>query len=196
MKKIVIVGVGALGSHVLQFMRNVTAEITIIDFDKVESKNTQSQFHGSPAVGKSKVLALSQAMQYFWGSKVKTVPHKLVEANVAQLLSADLIIDCVDNGDARRLIQGHAVKNKIPCIHGALAADGSFGRAVWTERFVIDDASPDQVTATCENGEHLPFIAIVAGFIARAAQRFLNSDYKKLINYEIGPASSFHYEVK
>lgn len=192
--KIVIVGVGALGSHVLQFMRNVTAEITIVDFDKVESKNTQSQFHGTPAVGKSKVLALSQAMQYFWGSKIKTVPHKLVSANFHQLLSADLIIDCVDNGDARRLIKAYAEERKIPCLHGALAADGSFGRAVWLERFLIDDVLPAQTAATCENGEHLPFIAITAGFIARAAQRFC-SDGKKFC-YEVGVAEVFRHEVK
>lgn len=55
---IVIVGVGALGSHLVQFIRNEQVDIRIIDFDRVEQKNVMSQFHGKPGVGKSKVAAL------------------------------------------------------------------------------------------------------------------------------------------
>ena len=43
--KIVVVGVGALGSHLLLAARNVPAEWKIVDFDSVEMKNIQSQFH-------------------------------------------------------------------------------------------------------------------------------------------------------
>ena len=55
---IVITGVGALGSHLVQFIRNEKTAIRVVDFDRVEQKNVLSQFYGRPGVGKNKVLAL------------------------------------------------------------------------------------------------------------------------------------------
>ena len=162
MKTVVIVGVGALGSHVVQLLRSVEATVKVIDFDRVEQKNVLSQFHGKPHVGKGKVQSLAQTMQFLFGSKIATIPHKLTPENDDQLLSgADLIIDCLDNGEARRIVQGFARRYHTPCLHGALAADGGFGRVVWDEHFRIDDEAGAGV-ATCEGGEHLPFIAITS----------------------------------
>jgi molybdopterin/thiamine biosynthesis adenylyltransferase len=170
---VTVVGVGALGSHVVQFLRNTSATVKVIDFDRVEQKNTQSQFHSKPSVGKSKVQALQQTVQFLWGLKLGTIPHKLTSENDTQLLSgASLVIDTLDNGEARRIVQNFVRKTKTPCLHGALAANGEFGRVVWDENFVIDDES-GQGAATCEDGEHLPFIAIVSAYLAHAAQEFL-----------------------
>jgi predicted ThiF/HesA family dinucleotide-utilizing enzyme len=188
MKTVTIVGVGALGSHVVQLLRN-EAQLRVIDMDKVETKNTQSQFHAKSSVGKPKVLAMQQTMQFLWGLKVETIPHKLVADNAQQLLGkADLIIDCLDNGAARRVIQGFVRTNKVACLHGALAADGSFGRVVWDESFVIDDESSGGA-ATCEDGRHLPFISVVSSYIAYSAQRFLTTGRK--VGAQISPAGVF-----
>ncbi len=89
MKSIVIVGVGALGSEVVQFLRNVEATIKVIDDDRVESKNIQSQFYGKPGLGKPKVLALAGAMDLLFGVKLQTNSNRLVENNAQQLLGGD-----------------------------------------------------------------------------------------------------------
>lgn len=184
MKTIVIVGVGALGSHVAQFLRSAGATIKVVDFDRVEQKNTLSQFHGKPSVGKTKVLALQQSMQFLWGVKIDVIPHKLASDNVEAVLGApSLVIDCLDNAPSRRVVQAYVRARGIPCLHGALAADGGFGRVVWDEKFVIDDATPG--AATCEDGEHLPFIALASAHLARAAQIFLASGRKS--GFEINP---------
>lgn len=173
MKTITIVGVGALGSHVALLLRNEGA-LRVIDFDRVEQKNVLSQFHSKPNVGKLKTDSLKQAMQFLFGTKLTSIPFKLTADNEGQLLAgSDLIIDCLDNGDARRVVQGYARKTSIPCLHGALAADGSFGRVIWDQDFQIDDES-GAGAATCEDGAHLPFIAIVSSFLARSAQEFLS----------------------
>ena len=184
-KTIVIVGVGALGSHTVQFLRNVDAKIRIVDFDRVEQKNTQSQFHGKSAIGKPKVQAVGQLMQFLFGLKIDTIPHKLVDDNVNQLLgNSDLIIDCLDNAKARLLVQGFARKNKVECLHGALAANGDFGRVVWDNSFIID-TEPSTGVATCEDGEQLPFIGLVSSILAESAKTYLNSGKKS--NYSIHP---------
>lgn len=178
---IIIVGVGALGSHVVQLIRNLEADITVVDFDRVEQKNASSQFHGKPHVGKLKVEALNQSMNLLWGRRLTVRPTKLTEANTLELLGAgdkkSLVIDCLDNGVARRLVQGHVRKHGIPCLHGALAANGGFGRVVWDESFVIDDEAGEG-GATCEDGEHLPFIGVVSAYIAKAASDWMKTGKK------------------
>jgi hypothetical protein len=186
-KIVTIVGVGALGSHVVQFLRSEDVSIRAIDFDRVEQKNVYSQFHSKPGVGKKKVAALAQSMQLLFGLKVKTISHKLTEDNQDALLGGDLIIDCLDNEASRLLVQEWVRKHKVPCLHGALAPDGSFGRVVWDENFAIDSEA-EAGSATCENGEFLPFIAITSAHIARAAQVFLLEGRK--IGYEISPGGT------
>lgn len=187
MKTVTIVGVGALGSHVAQLLRN-EAQLRFIDFDRVEAKNTLSQFHGKPGQGKLKVDALKSVMQFLWGMKPDINSNKLIAANVDKLLlKSDLVIDCLDNAEARRVVQ-NAVRfpHAVPCLHGALAADGAFGRVIWDHMFVIDDGPAG--APTCEDGEHLPFIAIVSAYIARAAQIFLKTG--KQVGFSISPTGA------
>lgn len=185
MKKIVIVGVGALGSHLVQLLRN-DAQLFVVDFDHVEQKNTLSQFHARNSVRKGKVQAIQQVMKFLWGVKVDGVPHKLTEDNVEQLLrDADLIVDCLDNAEARQLVQGYARKHEVPCLHGALGADGSLGRVVWDDQFSIDAETAG--AATCEDGQHLPFIGMVSAYLARSAQEFVKSGRR--IGWQVYPLS-------
>jgi len=192
---VTLVGCGALGSHVAQFLRN-EAQLRVVDFDRVEQKNVLAQFHGKPGVGKLKVQALRDAMQFLWGVKVDAIHHRLEAINVDVLFKdTQLVIDCVDNGSSRRVIQKWARSFKgrgyagdgFPCLHGALAADGSFGRVCWDASFVVDDED-GAGAPTCEGGEFLPFVAITAAYIARAAQLFLR-DGKK-VGYSISPAGA------
>lgn len=184
-KKIVIVGVGALGSHLVQFLRNVDAKIRIIDFDKVEQKNTQSQFHARNSTGKPKVQALGQLMQFLFNLKLEMISNKLHDKNIDILLNdADLIVDCLDNAESRIIVQNFARKNNIACLHGALSANGDFGRVVWDNLFTIDK-EPGEGAATCENGEHLPFIGLSASILAQSAKKYL--DTGEMMNYHISP---------
>lgn len=178
-KTITIVGVGALGSHVALLLRN-EGQLRIIDFDRVESKNTMSQFHAVGDTGQLKTTALSRALQGLFRIKAFGYSTKLVQENAFQLLhGSDLIIDCLDNAEGRQVVQSFArglIDNggraqQISCLHGGLAAGGVFGRAVWDEHFVIDEAPAGG--ATCEDGAFLPHIALVSATIAYAAQRFL-----------------------
>jgi molybdopterin-synthase adenylyltransferase len=187
MKTVTIVGVGALGSHVVPLLRSVGATLRVIDFDRVETRNTLSQFHAKSAVGKSKVLAAQQLMQFLWATKIETIPHKLVADNARELLGkSDLVLDCLDNGPARRVVQGFVRQEKIPCLHGGLAADGAFARVIWDDDFTIDEAS--EGAATCEDGEHLPFISLVSSYLAYAAQRFLVKGER--VGFQIHPSGA------
>lgn len=183
--RIGIVGVGALGSHTAMLLRNMDATLYGIDFDRVERKNVKSQFHGKTSVGKLKVQGLKQTMNGLFGVKLDVCSNKLVADNVAQILAnVDLVIDCLDNGDGRRVVQTFIREQGIACLHGALAADGTFGQVIWDEHFQIDDEDSEGA-ATCEDGEHLPFIAIASAFIARAVQEYIENDRK--MGFQVNP---------
>jgi molybdopterin/thiamine biosynthesis adenylyltransferase len=183
-----IIGAGALGSHLVQFLRNEKAAIKIIDFDVVEQKNVLSQFHGKPGVGKKKVAALQQTMDFLFKRPLSVINNKLVAENIDVLLKgATLIVDCLDNGASRKLVQDYVRKHNVPCIHGALAPGGAFGRVVWDDAFVID-SEVGAGAATCEDGEFLPFIALTAAYMARSVQIFLRD--KRKVGFSISPAGS------
>lgn len=183
--RVVIVGVGALGSHLVLFIRNLKAQIVLVDFDKVESKNLMSQVHTKMGVGKNKTTAMQQTLNGLFGVKVEAIPYRLTTDNAKQLLGgAGLIVDCLDNAASRQIMQDYARANNIPCLHGAVDADGSFGRVAWDENFVIDhEGAPG--TPTCEDGRHLPFIARVSSYMADAVQKFVEQNRK--VAYQVYP---------
>jgi len=182
---IVVLGVGALGSHAVMLMRNFDAQLRIVDFDRIERKNVASQFHSRTGVGKNKTQSLAQTMNFLFGVKIQTIPHKLVEDNLDQLLGgSDLVVECFDNGASRRLVQGYVREHAIPCLHGAVDAEGSFGRVIWDENFIIDDEGAIGA-GTCEGGENLPFIGLVSSVLTRTAQVFLKDGLRS--GYAITP---------
>lgn len=175
---IVIVGVGALGSHVALLGRNWKPGLKLVDHDRVEMKNVLAQFHGKQGVGKNKAQGLAQGLLGFFGIRAEAVPHKITSDNADVLLrGSELVLDCTDNVEARRVITESTMRLGLPCLHGALSADGSFGRVVWAEHFRPDTETPGQ--ATCEDGEFLPFFGQVGGVMAGAAQQFLRTGAKQ-----------------
>ena len=136
---ITIIGAGALGSHLALLLRNADAALRVLDFDRIEAHNLQSQFHGRGHLGKLKVEALKQTLQFMFGVKLTAIPHRLTADNADAILGgSDLLVDCLDNAPSRKLVQAYAEQAGVPCLHGALAPDGSFGRVIWTEQFIID----------------------------------------------------------
>ena len=184
MTTIAIVGLGALGSHVALALRNETATIKLIDFDIVEQKNTASQFHTRMSLRRNKAQALQQSLNGLWGIKVTTVPHKLEDRNAEALLGGmDLVLDCTDNIAARQCMMTFCRDQSIPLLHGAMSADGTFARAIWTDLFKPDAESGDG--ATCEDGVNLPFHVLAGSTLAVAAQTFLKNGRK--LNFDITP---------
>ncbi len=175
--RILICGIGALGSTAVQFLRNVDAELRLVDFDRVESKNLAAQWFVKQSLSKNKAEAARLQLQNFYGPKPKTeaMGVRFAATNGAQLLAdCGLALDCFDNADSRIALSEAARAANVPLVHGALAADGTFGMVRWDERFVPDRESVAG-EATCEGGEHLPMIGVVGSMLARAVQDFLAS---------------------
>ena len=188
MSKIVIIGAGALGSHLVLLARNWPETLRVVDFDRVETKNIRSQFHTQMGQGRNKVQALQQAMQGMFRLKLDVVPHRLTEDNREQIIPVGdtrLVIDCTDNIEARTLIQQYCLEEGVPCLHGCLSADGTYAQAVWTEDFDPDpEGEPGQ--ATCEDGDHVAFYAIAGARLAILGRKFLDTGKKDMAQMGVG----------
>jgi molybdopterin-synthase adenylyltransferase len=172
-KRIVFAGVGALGSNAVVLCRNLAVQLVLVDFDRVESKNTLSQAYVKPSVGKNKAEALKLQLSNFWGIKAESFGVRIGEENVATLCgAADLVVDAFDNAKSRRILSVWAKSADKPLVHAAVSADGTFGLVRWDERFTPDEEGAPGA-ATCEGGEHLPLISMVSSTLARTIQAFV-----------------------
>jgi hypothetical protein len=173
--RVVVCGVGALGSTAVHYCRNLDVELRLVDFDRVESKNLAAQWFVKQSVGKNKAEAVRLQLANFYGAKAEALGVRLAATNAAQLLAGcGLAVDCFDNADSRIALAEAARAAGVPLVHAALAGDGTFGIVRWDERFVADreDAAGQ---ATCEGGEHLPMIGLVGATLARAIQDFVRA---------------------
>jgi hypothetical protein len=160
----------------VQYLRNVEAELRLVDFDRVESKNLAAQWFVKQSLGKNKAEALRLQLANFYGAKAEAMGVRLAPTNAAQLLAdCALAVDCFDNADSRLALSTAARAANVPLVHAALAADGTFGLVRWDERFTPDreDAAGQ---ATCEGGEHLPMIGLVGATLARTIEDFVRKD--------------------
>jgi molybdopterin-synthase adenylyltransferase len=174
-KRVVICGVGALGSTCVQYLRNVDAELRLVDFDRVESKNLSAQWFVKQSLGKNKAEAIRLQLANFYGAKAEAMNVRLRADNAPQLLAdCALAVDCFDNADSRIALSEAARAANVPLVHGALSADGTFGLVRWDERFTADREDAEG-QATCEGGEHLPMIGLMGAMLARTIQDFLSS---------------------
>lgn len=124
--RVLIIGMGGLGSPVLQYLAaSGIGQLILVDDDVVELSNVQRQIcHGTEDVGKSKVQsAIEEVMRINPSIFVEGFEQKAdAEFLQQQLPNVDLVVDCSDNFDIRYLINKACLENKIPWVSGAAVA--------------------------------------------------------------------------
>ena len=99
MRKILIIGVGGIGSFLTQFLDKVGLyEINLADPDIVESKNLTYQNYNDWNVGETKVSVMAKRYEsVMYVSKYKILTD-------SQIQGYDLVVSCVDNLALRRML--------------------------------------------------------------------------------------------
>lgn len=117
-RKLLIIGAGGIGSYLASFLERISEhrqplyDITIFDDDKVEEKNISYQNFTVEDIGKSKVRVLGNKIGI--GSSITNREEYRVLVS-KQMQKYDLVICCVDNLAARRLMyrEGHGEDCKV-----------------------------------------------------------------------------------
>lgn len=184
--RILIVGVGAIGTHVVYALRNQPG-LVLVDRDSVESRNTKNQLHPTQVVGRNKAEAARLTLRSQFGITVESIPADLGPINTPHILKgADLVIDCLDNAKSRRIVRDVAEQFNIPVLHVGISADTSAGFVSWTLPDDDETASGLPIPPTCQDPTLLPTYVFLAGAAAFCATRWLRystkEEYRLLAN--------------
>lgn len=121
--KIILFGIGGVGSFCLDALyRTGVKDITIVDFDKYEITNQNRQI-GSEAIGEKKVEALKKIYPCI-NPIYKRVAKQWVEN--FDFSSYDLVIDAIDDIDAKVALAHKSYKKLISSCGGAKRVDPTF----------------------------------------------------------------------
>lgn len=139
-RSIVVCGDGAIGSNLIDtLVRQGFSKLRVIDMDRVETHNINTQVFEESDVGALKVAATQNRVFRTVGIEIDTVSKKLEKKNVKKLLKgADLVVDGFDNFESRQLVQEHCRMQNIPCLHAGLNTD--YGEVVWGEIYMVPKA--------------------------------------------------------
>lgn len=122
--KVVVIGAGALGSPVIQYLAAAgIGTIKVVDFDEVSLGNLQSQvIHGSRDVKRPKVASARDTIKAINPKiKIETENVKADADNIEEIIEGyDIVADCTDNYKARYLINDACALNGIPIVFGAI----------------------------------------------------------------------------
>ncbi|HDD66702.1 MAG TPA: HesA/MoeB/ThiF family protein [Nitrososphaeria archaeon] len=122
--RILVVGAGGLGSAALLYLAAAgVGRIRIIDKEVVELSNLNRQIlYTSEDVGKPKAEIASRRLKELNPEiEVEPLQEKLTDENAESFLKdVDLAIDCLDNFEARFILNRACVSLSKPLIHGAV----------------------------------------------------------------------------
>lgn len=119
-----IAGAGGLGSPVSMYLVAAgVGKVSICDNDRVELSNLNRQIlHKDACIGMLKTESAKATLQSLNPTiEINAINQSITEEDVESIVGLpDLIIDCLDNFEARYILNAYSCKHGIPLIHGAL----------------------------------------------------------------------------
>lgn len=179
---VAICGAGALGSNLLNLLvRQGFEAITLIDCDRVERHNLQTQLFGKSDVGVVKVRACKNKIFRDLGIKIADHQKEIKKpSDLKVVLGAQLIVDTFDNFESRRIIQQASREYSIPCIHAGMSDDG-FSEIKWDEDYHIPEEETPQEDV-CEYPLATNLVHFTVNLLAEAIIRFADEGLRQ--NFE------------
>lgn len=176
-KSVIICGAGTLGGNLAENLARIGfTNLTVIDFDRVEARNLKNQPYFFFDVGQFKVKALSEFLFRAAGARMNGINKKLTSGNGEKLLrGASLVIDTFDNSESRKAVKEICLKNKIPCLHVGMSADG-YGEIIWNEAYRVP---PDLGADACESLQNRNMSILTISIATQTMIAFLESGIKK-----------------
>lgn len=119
----VILGLGGLGSSAALYMASSgVGRLTLVDPDVLENSNLQRQvIHNESRIGLNKAVSAKQSIEALNSeAQVISVDHVPSDEELASIItSADIVLDCTDNGDSRRRHNRICIDQKTPLVSAA-----------------------------------------------------------------------------
>ena len=142
--RVTICGTGALGANIAEGLaRTGVGYLKLIDDDRIEERNLQTQPWERADVGARKARVLANALYRAVATDAEAVVRRLDAGNVKKLLrDSDLVVDAFDNSVSRRLVAEHC-GDALPCLHAGLAA--AYAEVIWNVAYRVPSDAGDDV---------------------------------------------------
>jgi len=167
--KVAILGLGGLGSAIAYYLAAAgVGTLRIIDGDKVELDNLNRQIlHWTTDIGKNKTESAREKLEKLNPEiKIEAVQGVISRDNVSKLIGeVDVIVDALDNFEARYIADEYAHEIEVPFVHGAVEA--FYGQATTIipgKTYSLREIFPN-MTKERSNGMPIPVIGITPGII-------------------------------
>ncbi|CAM3108110.1 MULTISPECIES: ThiF family adenylyltransferase [Corynebacterium] len=204
--RIAVVGAGGLGSPALLYLAGAgVGSIVLIDDDAVALSNLHRQvIHTTGTVGDAKVLSAMDALEALNpDTEVDPVRTRLTWDNaVAQLASADMVLDGSDNFDTRHVISHAAARLGIPHIWGSILGVEAQLSVFWAghgpvyEDLFPAPPPPGSVPSCSQAGVLGPLVGVVGSAMAMEALKLATGMGTPLVGtlgYFDGLAGTWEY---
>ncbi len=178
--RITICGTGALGANVAEGLaRTGVGFLKLIDDDRIEERNLQTQPWERADVGARKARVLANALYRAVGTEAEAVVRRLDAGNVKKLLrGSDLVVDAFDNSVSRRIVAEHCgdacvapeARQRIPCLHAGLAA--AYSEVIWNAAYRVPSDAGDDV---CDYPLARNLVTLTVAVACEAILAFLTS---------------------
>jgi len=119
-----VIGCGGLGTTVITSLSSAgIGKLVIFDGDTPDVTNLNRQFvyHEGQKGNKAEIMRY-WIMSVNPSVKVEAHPERLTEENSHLLSKCDILVDCLDNIESRKVLNAYAVKSGKILVHGGVAA--------------------------------------------------------------------------
>ena len=182
-KSCAVIGLGGLGTNVAVHMAGAgIGKMYLCDFDTVSESNLNRQFmYTACDVGELKCEALKERLSaYADDASYEAIKEKITDdSQIEKLRNCDIIFSCVDNNEARLILEDFCRENNIPLVHGGI--DGFYGVAYL---YVPSHSLTPSEAGLCEGEKAKYNISAVAGIIgsyqASLGIQYLLTNYKAI----------------
>ncbi len=184
-----VLGLGGLGGYVAEHLvRMGLGRLTFIDGDTFEESNLNRQLYADlSTLGRSKAeTAKERALRIAPGLSVSAVARRFDQDGTDLLSGHDIVCDCLDNLDSRRLLERVCAARGLPWVHGAVGGLTCQIIFVRAGAFVLDKIYPrDRVSGSVLS----PTVGMCAAVMASQAALYLtgrlSSDFDLLHVFDL-----------
>lgn len=139
---IFVCGAGAIGSNLVDNLtRQGFSNLSVLDMDRIESHNINTQIWAENDIGSLKADCLKNKVFRNTSIEINAISKELNDGNVVKFLrKQSLVVDAFDNSKSRQIIRDECSRSRLACVHAGLYAD--YGEIIWNEKYKV----PQDVT--------------------------------------------------
>lgn len=191
---VAIIGLGALGSVSSELLaRSGIGKLILIDPDFIELNNLQRQsMYREKDVGHLKVDAARKCLGRI-NSKLRIIKiNKAITSTTIETIKCDIILDCTDNIETRRVINQYCMQKWIPWVYASAIRDEGYVHVFMPNNACYECLFPNAKDneSCCTSGVLNSLTHIVASLQVNECMKIIiGKPTKELIHVNIGKPS-------